>query len=94
MGTKKSFAKLIFLSSLAVLFFHSNPKVFSPADAGAIDLPARVSQHATDFSGAQRKPAVEPRVYIESAMSKTGFVYYDYADQPAPPVPQRPPLRR
>ena len=30
-----------------------------------------------DGSIANRKPAVEPRVYVESADSKTGFVYYD-----------------
>lgn len=40
-------------------------------------MPVEAIAPPTDLSRADRRPAVEPRVYVESADSKTGYVYYD-----------------
>jgi hypothetical protein len=102
-NTQKIFA----LVSLSISAFALLPEVsssnaslpdngLSPAQEDPVDAPARVHDEApwSDSSRISRKPAVEPRVYIESASSRTGFVFFDYADQKPTTDParaQRPP---
>lgn len=53
-------------------------------------VPAEAIAPPTDLSRVDRKPAVEPRVYVESADSKTGYVYYDMPGQVQHAEPKAP----
>jgi hypothetical protein len=67
---------------------HASPDEISTDDP--LDAPARAPKtDVADPSRINRKPAVEPRVYMESVNSKTGFVYFDYADQKPTTDPAR-----
>lgn len=92
----KQFWKILPIFSLAVLAGHSALPTYSAMEAseGPVDSPARVERpSAVEVKGINRKPAVEPRVYIESANSPTGYTYYDYADQ-TPSREQHAPSKR
>jgi hypothetical protein len=80
----KQFKRFIILASLSTVLTHSGSSAVYSAmdtDEGPASAPARTIA-PTDVTLVNRKPAVEPRVYVESTGSKTGFVYYDTNDRP------------
>ena len=80
----KQFKRFIILASLSTVLTHSGSSAIYPAvdtDEGPTGAPAKTIA-PTDVTLVNRKPAVEPRVYVESSDSKTGFIYYDTNDRP------------
>jgi hypothetical protein len=93
----KQFTKYVILASLSTIISHSPAsKIYSAMDASEdpVAAPARASAPTlVDVSQVNRKPAVEPRVYVENVNAKSGYTYYDYADQ-KPSREQHPPSQK
>ena len=85
------YKKFLVLASLSTIVSHSVPNtMYSAMEPDSPDEDARPVAAAAPTAIANRKPAVEPRVFVESTDSKTGFVYYDMPgqvqhSQPNPP---------
>lgn len=80
----KQLKRFITVASLSTVLSHSVPNaVYSAMDSdeGPVDAPAKTIA-PTAVGGVNRSPAVEPRVYVKSANSKSGYVYYDTNDRP------------
>ncbi len=80
------YRKFLVLLSLSVVVTQSAPlakySAIEPDGPDADARPVKVAAPAdVPVSLVNRKPAVEPRVYVESADSKTGYVYYDMPGQ-------------
>jgi hypothetical protein len=78
--------EFITLASLSTILSHSTPPLRPSEPAiidDSIDMPSRAAPvpESPNPARVQRKPAVEPRVYVEDLSSKSGYVYYDYTDQ-------------
>jgi hypothetical protein len=82
------YKKFLILASLSTIITHSaTQSQYAAIEPDGPDADARPMKVAppTPISVAadvaNRKPAVEPRVYVENADSKTGFSYYDIPGQ-------------
>jgi hypothetical protein len=86
-----SYKKFLVLASLSTIINYSAPTAkYAALESDGPDADARPVAAIAPTSVANRKPAVEPRVYVESADSKTGFVYYDMPGQVQHAVPAEP----
>ena len=61
-------------------------------DESIVNVPARPQKIAAPSERANRKPAVEARVYVEDPSHPSALYYYDYKDQ-RPEQGQNPPLQ-
>jgi hypothetical protein len=77
----KQLSRFLVLSSLSFVAFSGDPSDTLTADVPLVDVPARHLKISADADRVNRKPAIEPRVFVEDASSEAGYYYYDYADQ-------------
>jgi hypothetical protein len=99
----KHVSQFLLVSSLSLIAFSGESSLLASASSeestpladvtDVSEVPARAhTQIAAPSDRANRKPAIEARVYVEDPSSPSGLYYYDYKDQ-RPEQGQNPPLQ-
>ena len=99
----KHVSQFLLVSSLSLIAFSGESSLLASASSeestsltdisDVSEVPARAHQQiAAPSDRANRKPAIEARVYVEDPSSPSGLYYYDYKDQ-RPEQGQNPPLQ-
>ena len=103
----KHVSQFLLVSSLSLIAFSGEGSILASASSeestaltdvsDVSEVPARADHQinlkiAAPSDRANRKPAIEARVYVEDPSSPSGLYYYDYKDQ-RPEQGQNPPLR-
>ena len=102
----KHVSQFLLVSSLSLIAFSGESSLLASASSeestslpsisdisDVSEVPARAhAQIAAPSDRANRKPAIEARVYVEDPSSPSGLYYYDYKDQ-RPEQGQKPPLQ-